>query len=270
MIQVIDDGLRFVGAHPRSGQLDRQGQAVETAAQFGHGRSVGGIQLEAELGAAGPLHEQRHRRATGQIGQLRRAPGRFARPHFGRHGQGRHVIHVLGAQPKGGPAGRQHFQRRRAQQQSGHIASGFDHMLEVVQHQQELFAAQVMRQLLPGGRVDAGMQAERLGDGRADLRGGAERGERHKAGAGGEVLLRAGGGFDGQARLAHAGRADQVDEADVGRPQHASQVSQLIHPANQGIRRQGEAAHIIHAGHASSEADELGKIGRGQAQRLPE
>ena len=112
--QPVEDLLHGEDPGPDRGQLDRQRQAVEPAAQVDDRRLVGGGQLERARGRRRPLGEQHDRlvpaaaRASGSAGSGR---GQL---------QGRHRDHVLPRHRQRLPAGGDHPHARRGPQQVGH------------------------------------------------------------------------------------------------------------------------------------------------------
>jgi hypothetical protein len=78
--------------HPRRGQLERQGQAVQAAADLRHGGGVLGGEGKAGVRRPRPLDEEPH-----GVGR-RQMPGRGRRPGL-REGQRRHQEGVLAGKP---------------------------------------------------------------------------------------------------------------------------------------------------------------------------
>lgn len=151
--------------HPRRGQLDRERDSVELAADFSGVGARAGVELEGRLQAAHPLGEQVHGIACG---------GGFGRGHHlvAVHRQWPEPPHPLGSQAQRLLAGGQQVQRGgRVEQrlrQRGH--SGHE-VLAVVEHQQQRLAGaaagQPLGQLrLPlGGGVGLQWHRDRAGDG---------------------------------------------------------------------------------------------------------
>lgn len=59
---------RRQAAHARSGQLQRQRQALQALHQCSHGLGIAGVQLEVGPAGSGALDEQPHGRVAGQLG----------------------------------------------------------------------------------------------------------------------------------------------------------------------------------------------------------
>jgi hypothetical protein len=118
---------------PRRGQLDRQRHPVQPTHQPRHIGAVVIGQREPCIGRAGPVGEQRHRPRLRHIIGIPRAGHRQRRQPAGR----------LSLDPQRLPAGRQDphvvtgLQQARAQ-----LRGRADHMLAVIQHQQQLPAGQ--------------------------------------------------------------------------------------------------------------------------------
>jgi hypothetical protein len=115
----------------RGGELDRQRQPVETPADLDDSFYVGVGHLEFGHDGPRPLREQRHRRTDG-------APGL---PHR-RKGQRHHRPEPFTGEAQRRPARRQDTQARTVDQEVGHQRRHRQDVLEVVEDQEELAAAQ--------------------------------------------------------------------------------------------------------------------------------
>ena len=119
--------------HPRRGQLDRQRHPVQPGHQPRHHRAGLPVQREPRVGEAGSVREQRHRLRPGDIGRVVRI-GQAQRPQ---------PVPGLPSRPQRLPAGRQHPHVITGGQQRGaQLSCRADHVLAVVQHQQQLLAGQ--------------------------------------------------------------------------------------------------------------------------------
>ena len=99
---------------------------------------------------------------------------------------------MLAADAQRGAAGRQHLQRGRGGEEAGHLRRGFDHVLAVVEEQQQLAGAEQRAQAGGERSVASLAEAERLGDRREDEGGIAERrevDERRPVGEGGRGVV---------------------------------------------------------------------------------
>ena len=125
--------------HPRRRQLDRQRHPVQPRHQPRHRRPGLPVQRETRIGPAGPVREQRHRLAPGPHRPLIRAG----------QGQRRQPVPGLPGHPQRLPAGRQHPHIIAGRQQPGaQLRRRADHVLAVIQHQQQLLPGQHPRQRL--------------------------------------------------------------------------------------------------------------------------
>ena len=125
--------------HPRRGQLDRERHPIEARDELGHGLAGLRVDGEARLRPAGSVGEQRHRLGF-LAGLARSAPG-FP----GRVGQGQRPqpVPCLPGDTQRFPAGGQHPHVVGAEQQpAAHLRGRADHLLAVVQHQQQLPSGQ--------------------------------------------------------------------------------------------------------------------------------
>ena len=138
-------GLRRQQPDPGRGQLDGQRQPVQPAADLRDRRRVAAGQLEARVRGVRPLGEQAHRGVAPQLFGVRGRAG-------GRDRQRRHRELVLAGQPQHRPAGHQHHQARSGRQQPGQQRSRPQHLLEIVQRQQQPPGPQVRT---PGRRSAA-------------------------------------------------------------------------------------------------------------------
>ena len=90
------------------------------------------------------------------------------------------------------------------------------------------------RHLLLRGECSDFPQAQRLGNGRHDAGGIADRGERHEAGAIGEVGTQGLCDLQGQARFAHAPGAGNGQQAHLWMPQEIADCPHLLFATDQG------------------------------------
>jgi len=122
---------------------------------------------------------------------------------------------------------RQAIQARAGGQEVGHQRRGVQHLLEVIEQQQEVPVPQrvleAIRQGLPADLV----QLERVGDGRRHEVGIADGREVHEGGAVGEVAAPRRRQFHSQARLADAAGADEGEQSPGGIAEQCRQPRQL-------------------------------------------
>ena len=126
---------------PRRRQLDRQRHPVQPRHQPRHHRPGRAAQREPRVHLPGPVGEQRHRRRSPEV-RITRA----------RHRQRRQPVPGLPGDPQRLATSRQHPHIISGRQQPGAQPGGRpDHVLAIVQHQQQLLAGEHPRQRLNSG-----------------------------------------------------------------------------------------------------------------------
>jgi hypothetical protein len=226
----------------RRGQLDRERQSVQPAADLGDRGGVRLVQAEAGQHRGRACHEERHGGIAGDRRQVR--PPRI------RQRQRRYRIGVLAAQAQRRPAGGEYLQRRTGGQQVRHVWPGVEQVLHVVQHQQARRPEQVVaqRRRRPSTRL---AQPERLGHGAEQQPRLGDVGQRHE--------LRYETGFAArelqrQPRLAAPARPGQRQQAHI-RPLHeAARGRQLALPPDERGERHRQRTRRPH----------LAQLGRGR------
>jgi hypothetical protein len=169
--------LRAKRSHASGGQLERERQSVERAADAGHGGRVRIRQLELGERRARPLRIEAHRahpadRLCGLLARLR-------------HGERRYGVHVLRGDPERRAARDENADVGRGRDERGDVRGGAEHLLEVVEHEQARLAcdrgdhrlelAAAGRLGRPEGPRDRRQDQARLDDRReVDERRGAE------------------------------------------------------------------------------------------------
>ena len=143
-------------AHPRRRQLDRQRDPIQPPDHRRDRRRVLPGHLEAGLGRGRALGEQPHRLGC----RDRRQAGICLR-----HPQRRHRKQAFPLDPQALTAGCQDHQLlTRSRQRPGQRRRALEQVLAVVQHQQQLFAVQELRQHLTGVLAGPGGQREHRRD----------------------------------------------------------------------------------------------------------
>jgi hypothetical protein len=127
-------------AQAGGGKFEGQGQAVQAAGNGRDGGRVLGREREAGTRLRRALDKYLHRRAGTDLRQRRRLC-RLCRQRQRQHGE-----LVLVVQVEQGAAGHEHLQARGGVEQPGYLRGGIRHLLEVVQHQQEVALVQVLVQ----------------------------------------------------------------------------------------------------------------------------
>lgn len=113
-------------------------------------------------------------------------------------------------------------------------------MLDVVQHQQHLFAAQIGQHALLHRQAAYLWQMERLGDRRGDEGGIGERVQRDEGDAVGEPRGEIGRDLQGHAGLADAAWPRQRHQADIVAQQEGTRRGDLPRPADEPAARHGQ------------------------------
>ena len=124
-------------------QLDRERQAVEPSTQLGDRRAVVGVESEVRLDIPSLPHEQRHRRDGLQDVRRQRSAGR-------RRGQRLERVQAFPAHAQRFAAGGQHGDLRTGIQQSRDGRTCAEHVLAVVEQQQQVALGQIQPQLVVG------------------------------------------------------------------------------------------------------------------------
>ena len=162
--------LREAGQHgsrreeraPRSGQFDRQRQAVQPVADGRHRPGVLIRKREPGVGRPRPVDEEPNRGDPGQL--VRRwQPVRVG------HRQRGHRHNAFAGEPQRGPAGGQNRQARAPAQEIGGQRRRVEQVLEIVENQQQVAVAQRITQTVGKRAVACLDQPEGAGD-----RGGDE------------------------------------------------------------------------------------------------
>ena len=119
------------------------------------------------------------------------------------------------------------------------------HLLEVVEHEQELLVAQVLDQRLERALARLLAQAERLRDRRHDELRLADRRELDEGRAVREPLAHAGGELEREPGLAGAAGADQRQQAHVVAREQLAGLGELALAPDEGVRHRGEAREPV-------------------------
>ena len=115
-----------------------------------------------------------------------------------------------------------------------------DHLLDVVEDQQQVLSPQDCSQLLGQRPVAELGQVQRLGDRRQDELGIADRGQRDEDHPICEKALHANGNLLGEARLAHATRSGQRHQPNIISLQKVADRRDVSLAADQWRERNGE------------------------------
>jgi hypothetical protein len=226
-------------ADPRRRQLDGERQPVETGTDGGHRRRVRLGEAEVRPRRPGALREQADRFVPRQILRRRQAAGALwaVRQRKRRHRKG-----MLAIQVQNRPARDEQAETGRGGEQVADQRRGRQHLLEVVEDQQQVPIAEVPHHAAGERPVARLAHAEGLRDRRGDEVRVASRGEGDEGDAGGEVRREDLGHPQRQARLADAARTGQRQEADAPVPEEVAERGDLALPSDQRRQRNGEVA----------------------------
>jgi hypothetical protein len=193
-VEASQECRRREESDPRSCELDCKRETVDAPADLGDGVRVYVAQLEVGADSLGTLDKERDRVTRGDgfpAGILK------LRDNERRDG--------LGALPRymeRFAARRQHLQARCRCEQSRDRRSSGDHMLEIVEHEQELALAEVVLERLVDRASGRLLDAETPRDRGYDEVGVGNRCERNKERAGREIPEDVGGDLEGEPRFA--------------------------------------------------------------------
>jgi hypothetical protein len=156
--------------HARRRELECQRHAVEPDADLGHRLARRVVEHEVVLHRAGAVDEQLHRGDLGKVLERLVATARY-RQRWNRP-------HDLGGDSKGLPARRQHLHvRAPAQDELDELTRGVEHVLAVVEHEQDLLRREELDDRVRQRPVGPLLHVERVADGRGDGGLGADRRE---------------------------------------------------------------------------------------------
>ena len=229
MVQPWQQGLRLqqLGAH--RGELDGQREPVQVMTDRGH---RGGVLIgEREIGSGGlrPLDEQGHRRHRGESrrGWLDDRVG---------HGQRQDRKLLLPAQAQGGAAGHQHLEHGTAGQQLGDLRARAQHVLEVVEHEQQPAGRHVLGEAVHQHAIAEVLQTQHPRNRRHDVgraRGGRQVDEKDAVF---ELIQQCGRDGDREPRLARPTGANEGQQAHVRAAQQRAHLRHLEQSADQRRR----------------------------------
>ena len=204
------------------------------ADDLGHKCGVLGRKREPRVGGPRPLEEERDRRVLGQIGRRERS---------GRVGdrQRQHWENLLAGEAQHDAAGGEDRQARAGGQEGGEVGRGGNHLLQVIEHEQQAPAAEHKAQALGERPVTGFLYAQRLSDRRKDEGRVADRSETDEPNSIREGLSDLDGHGLRQPRLPHATGAGQGDERHVGAEQQGTDGLDFVLAADQGRQRSWEA-----------------------------
>jgi hypothetical protein len=226
--QTIEDLLRGEDSHSDRGQLDRQRQTVELAADVDDGGLVGRCKLESPRGGVRPLHEEHDRFVLPEL--MERLIGTGCREVERWHGD-----HALALHTQWLPAGRDQAHAGRGPDEVADEPGGCSQqVLAVVDEEQQLLVPEVVekeRRRRGGGLV---AEVERRQHGVDDELGVAHLAQLDQPGAVFEAASKIGRDPEPEPALAHPARTDEADQAGAG--ELLSDLSQLTAAADEAGR----------------------------------
>ena len=227
--------------HPRRRQLDRQRHPVQPRHQPRHHWAGRSVQREPRIGPAGPVREQRHRVGPGHVSRVIRI------------GQGQRPEPVPGLPSHGQrlPAGRQHPHIiTRRQQPRAQLRGRADHVLAVIQHQQQLLPGQHPRQRLVRRHPRLLGYPQRRGHHRRHLRRVLDRRQLRQPGPVGEPARHLPGHLAGQPGLPYPARPGHRHQPALLKQRR--HLAQRPAPADEARQRSREAMHLTSRGDCRS------------------
>jgi hypothetical protein len=149
---------------------------------------------------------------------------------------------VLSSEVQRGAAGRQHFEAWGGRQQLSDQRCGGGHLLAVIEQKQQFLVAQVRRQFRHEWYFRARFNIQSSRDHVGDQRSGAGRSEIDEPGIVGERIAQLCRNLERQAGFAHATRAAQSQQADVGAWQERAYGGDFALAPDRAGARQGQQA----------------------------
>ena len=270
-VELVEQLVRRQHPQRRRGELDRQRDAVEAAADRADEREVGRCRLEVRPGGERPLEEQLGGRVV--------ADGVGIQLALGGDGQRLDPQDMLARHPEGEPARHHDPEARCPGLEIGERRRGGPDVLGGVEDEQRGRPAQLVGERLVERLVEraAGLvgDADRAGDRRQHERRVAHPVERHE----GDPALPApevlGGELRGEAALPHPADARQRDERRAGIQGEAAQLGEVgVAPDERGRRALGRGrwparAHVGGGivGTSRGVVDGGGEVGGGRVSR---
>ena len=205
--QSIPQDVRGEQAQVRRGEFDRQGQAIEPAADVGHDGGVVVGQREPGPDHERPIDEQLDGLGLADLMRRDLPAGR-------REAERSDRVDLLRPNAKRLATGGQDRQPRARAQQPGDEIGRFGHLLEVVEHEEHLPIAEVVDELVLERTIDVLAEPDRPRDRDEDGVRVAGLGQVHEGDAIQEGWRQVLGDLDRQRRLAGAARSRQGQQSD--------------------------------------------------------
>src|SRR6266700_3948361 len=207
-------------------QFNCQGQTIETPADLDNKRGLLIAELKCGLNLPRSCKEEGDRSIARQCCAVRQGL-------WIRQGERRHRKHQLAAYMQHFTTGHQYREMRTASQQLYQLWRGFHHLLEVVQHEQEMSLPQCHLQLLQRRSGAAVLQAKGLQNGREHQLGIGNGGERNEADTIREARLDLVCDSQRQVGLAYPSRTGQGEQTDLWTREQVTNSGNLQFPTNE-------------------------------------
>ena len=210
---------------PGGGQLDGQGEAVQPGGDLGDDRGVLLGQREPGVGGQGPLGEQPHRLDRAERRQAGGEPSGIG------HMERRDRVLLLAPERQHDAGGDHRPQLGRGGEELLDHGAGLGHLLEVVDHLEELAVAEMVLDPVEDRAPGRLRDPQRVGHHGRDQRRVGHRGEVDEAGAVPELGEQLGGDPEGQPGLSRPTRPGQGEQAGLAEePLH---LGDLLLPAHE-------------------------------------
>jgi hypothetical protein len=138
------------------------------------------------------------------------------------------------------PTGHQHFELAAGRKEVGHEWGRRDHLLEVVQHEQQVLVAKECTESLDQWLVAGLPYAKNVSDRGCDQVGVSDRRQTHEEHAVRADIVHVGGHAQGKTGLAHAAGTGQGEQANLVLVQQVDEHCHLTLAAHERGRRRGE------------------------------
>src|SRR6266699_2857579 len=163
-----------------------------------------------------------------------------------RYGKRRHFIHVFAFKMEHRSTGHQDLEFGTGHEELSKQRSGWQHLLKIVQQQQELFGAQERTEVFEEGTLPVLLESKCMCNGGDDKVGITDGSQRHKTHTMGEFLQHIAPKGQGQACLADARGAGQGEHAHPGTCEPGTHCLEYLLAPNEWCERvrQSDVAYV--------------------------
>ena len=235
-IEIGDELRQRADTELRRGELDRQGQSIETRAECRDSCRVSVIQREARVNLARPLREESHRGTLGDIVDARRL--------HRRQSQRLHRQDVLAADAETLTTGGQDSHLRAFSEQVGNCGSSRDHLLDVVENEEEALVTQPVHQRLAEIQPTPFAHADCGGDSGENHVRFADRPEPDEPDAILEIVDKIGRCLQREVGLADSTRADEGNEPRAVCDEQVGYRGELVLPSQERRRQRRQVGRV--------------------------